>query len=250
MTRNVIIIALWIVLGLALTGHAQVNIEEQRLGRKDAGLAGTIGVTLKLERGNSDLTEIDLNPRAVFRTGRHLVFSLNKLSFVDAAEGSIVNEGFSHLRYNYTVTSRVIAEAFGQIQYNHAQDLARRTLIGGGLRFPIVTRPDFGLAIGVSGMYEYEKLRSGPVAETPRNSDYASFRFVRADLLRVTNTIYVQPAFDDIGDIRVLNDLEIDFALSKWLALTTSGSYRYDSQPPAGIKQYDLSLEHGLKVLF
>jgi len=248
--RNVIVIALGIVLGAALTGRAQVNIEEQRLGLKEAGLAGTAGVTLRLERGNSDLTEIGLAPRAVFRTGRHLVFTLNKLSFVDAAEGSIVNEGFSHLRYNYTVTPRIIAEAFGQIQYNHSQDLARRVLLGGGLRFPIITRPDLGLAVGVSGMYEYEKLRSGLIAETPRNSNYASFRLAHGDLLRIANTLYVQPAFDDIGDVRILDQLEFDVRLSKWLALTTSAGYRYDSRPPAGIKQYDLSLEHGLKVMF
>ena len=235
---------------ITASSQAQVNIENQRLGSNTTGLAGSADLTFKIERGNSELTQIGLTPRAAYRTGRHLVFTLNRLSFIDAAAGSIVNAGFSHLRYNYSMSAKVTFEAFTQIQYDRSQDLSRRSLVGAGLRFPIVGADRFDLAVGTAAMYEYEKLRTGSVHETARNSSYISLHLLSKSGINIGNTVYIQPAFENPDDIRILDQGEIKFVLADWLALTTTASYRYDSQPPDGVKEYDLSIENGISVSF
>ncbi|MBD3331873.1 DUF481 domain-containing protein [candidate division GN15 bacterium] len=201
---------------------------------------------MDLERGNSELTEITTKPQMVVRTGASQWFLLNSYSLTEANEKTVVNEGFSHLRYNYNLTGTTLLEALTQFQYNREQDLQLRTLLGAGLRFEIVRGKRVSVALGITGMSEYEELDGGKIIRTARNSDYVSTRVKLRKHLHLMNTIYVQPAFDDLGDIRVLDELELSVAVSKWLAITLEVEYRYDSEPPAGVKEYDLSIKNGL----
>lgn len=237
---------------VALVGpsYGQVNIENKRMTRDESGIGGSVGLSIELERGNSELTEIITKPQVVVRSGASQWFLLNEYSFTEAGRTTVINEGFSHLRYNYNVTDRVAAEALTQFQYNREQDLQIRSLLGAGLRFELIERERSSLAVGVTGMYEYEELVTGSIIRTARNSDYVAIRVKLRQHLTLSNTIYLQPAFDDVGDIRVLDDLELSVAISKWLAITLEVKYRYDSEPPAGVKEYDLSLKNGLTVSF
>jgi putative salt-induced outer membrane protein YdiY len=239
-----------LVLFTSVSVSAQVNIEDKRLAREQSGLSGSVNFSIDLERGNSELTEIGVKPRLVLRAGRSQWFMLNSYSLVETDEASVVNEGFSHLRYNLSLSDLTVLEALTQYQYNREQDLQLRFLLGAGLRFELIEREKTSLAIGFTGMYEYEELEGGEIIRTPRNSDYVTIRIKRNEYLTLSNTVYVQPAFDDIGDFRVLDDLALTFSLSKWLALTLELSYRYDSEPPEGIKEYDLSLKNGVTVRF
>lgn len=228
----------------------QVNIEDRRMDREKSGFGGTIRVSLDLERGNSDLTEIALKPNFAWRSGRNHWFMLNSLSFVKTDRNGVVDEGFSHLRYNYDLTDRVLLEALAQVQYDREQDLRRRILSGGGLRFELLRRESNLLAVGLTAMYEYEELESGEIIRTPRNSDYIAFHVRGKEYLTLSSTLYVQPAFDDIGDVRVLDNLALTVALARWVSLTHEFGYRYDSRPPEGIRDYDLSMMSGLAVSF
>lgn len=218
--------------------------------RRESGIHGALTLSVDLERGNSELTEITTKPRAVVRAGASQWFLLNSYSLTEANEKTVVNEGFSHLRYNYNLTRTTLLEALTQFQYNREQDLQLRMLLGAGLRFEIVQGARGAVALGVTGMYEYEELEEGKIIRTARNSEYVSTRVKLREHLQLMNTIYVQPAFDDIGDIRVLDELELSVAISKWLAITLEVEYRYDSEPPAGVKEYDLSIKNGLTAKF
>ncbi len=236
---------------LAANVVAQVNVEDQRLERKKTGFSGSVSLSVELERGNSELTEIGFQPQFVYRYFSSQWFMLNSYSFVETRESSVINEGFSHLRYNYDLTPIVVLEALTQVQYNREQDLRDRILLGAGLRFELIKRAPFNLAIGVTGMYEYEELEaSRDIIRTPRNSDYVAVRWRANERVSISNTVYVQPAFDDISDIRVLDNFALTAGLSNWLALTLAVEYRYDSEPPDGIREYDLSLKNGLTVKF
>jgi hypothetical protein len=175
---------------------------------------------------------------------------LNSYSFVETDAVSVVNEGFSHLRYNFGVSDRILIEALIQIQYNHEQRLRTRLLLGSGLRFELLRARDGLLAIGFTGLYEYEELESGKVIKILRNSDYIACRVKRNDHISVSNTLYVQPAFNDSKDVHILNELTLSVELAEWLAMTLEVHYLFDSEPPEGVKQYDLSLKNGLIVSF
>lgn len=246
--REAIILVLILV---SAACYGQVNIEDKRMERESSGFSGSVNLSITLERGNSELTEVVGKPQLIFRAGRSQWLLLNSYSFVETDESSVVNEGFSHLRYNFNISSVVIIEALAQYGFDREQDLDSRLLIGSGLRFVVLEGGNAELALGVTGMYEREELVStGELIETPRNSDYIAVRFAANDIVTLSNTVYVQPAFDDIGDIRVLDNLELSAALSTWLEITLSLEYRYDSEPPDDIKEYDLSLENGLAVRF
>lgn len=246
MLKYVVLLAIALVTSV----NGQVNVEDKRMRLKDSGLDGSINLSLQLERGNSELTEIGFRPRFVYRAGLSQWFMLNSYSFVETDEASVVNEGFTHLRYNYDMTDRLTLEALTQYQYNRSQDLQLRFLLGTGLRIKLMERFGFRLIGGVTGMYEYEELESGATIETPRNSDYFTLHVRASGTMTLRNTLYVQPAMNDFSDVRILDDFEVSVEISSWLALTVAVQYRYDSEPPAGIKEYDLSLENGLTVSF
>ncbi len=235
---------------LATACYGQINIEDKRLARGESGFSGSINLSVELERGNSSLTEIALKPRFNFRADRSQWFMLNSYSLVETDETSVVNEGFSHLRYNFTVTGKILFEALTQVQYNREQDLRLRLLLGGGLRYELIEGNPTSLAFGATGMFEYEELDNGEILRTPRNSNYIALRITSAKKFSLQNTVYVQAAFNNIKDVRVLDNLGLSVAIAQWLALTLEIEYRYDSRPPEGVREYDLSLKNGITVSF
>ena len=239
-----------VILLIAPSVSSQVNVEDRRMSRQQSGLSGSVNLSIELERGNSELTEIGLRPRLVYRSGPSQWFMLNSYSFVETDEASVINEGFSHVRYNYDLTERLVLEALTQFQYNRSQDLRQRFLLGAGVRYELVNRTHTGVIAGATAMFEYEELESREIIRTPRNSDYLTIRLRASGTMTMRNTLYLQPAFDDPGDLRILDDFEMTVAISKWLGLTLALQYRYDSEPPAGIKEYDLSLKNGLTITF
>jgi len=228
----------------------QVNVEDQRLSRDSSGFGGSVNLTVEVERGNSDLTEIGLEPRLAYRAGPSIWFMLNSYTFVETGDQGVVNEGFTHLRYNYALSQTVAAEALAQFQYNREQQLKRRYLLGSGVRLRLVDRKATTLALGFIAMYEYEKLETGEIVENARNSDYIAVRIKVTNTMSLSNTVYLQPLFGNPRDIRVLDNLQASFALKKWLAVTVGIKYLYDSRPPDGVKEYDFSLKNGLMVRF
>jgi len=228
----------------------QVNTEKMRLGLSESGFAGDVDLTYSVTLGNSELTEIGLGPNFIWRIGRNQVFMLNDLNRVYSKDGTIINKGFSHLRYNYDLTDRYIYEFFLQAQYNRTQDLQHRYLVGTGIRIIPLRRESFMAAIGITGMYEDEELSSGETSRIARGSSYIFLKANREDLISFINTIYFQPALDDWDDFRILDEAELSVWVTKNLALTTALSYNYDSEPPEGIKHYDLGIKNGLKFSF
>jgi hypothetical protein len=227
-----------------------VNVEDQRLSQDSSGFGGSVNLSIEIERGNSNLTKIGLEPRFAFRTGNNLWFMLNSYTLVEAEGRGVVNEGFTHLRYNYDLSRSVALEALAQSQYNREQQLERRYLLGGGIRVRLIVGRRTALAVGLIAMYEYEKLETGESVSNVRNSNYIAARVQLNKTMTLSNTIYIQPLFDDLHDVRVLDDLHITFSIAKWLAMTMGVEYQYDSRPPAGVKEYDFSLKNGLAVRF
>lgn len=244
------ILAIMLLLLLAAQASAQVNTEALRLSRRESGLSGNISVSFSIDLGNSNLTEFEMNPDLVWRGGRHRVFSINELTSISTDSGSILNKGFSHLRYNFDPTRKYIPELFLQAQYDHSRKLSQRYLAGGGLRIVAVRAQNFFLAFGITGMYEREELSTGEITNIARASDYVSVKMKKKDLLTYSFTLYVQPAISDIEDVRILFGSELSVAISKRLSLKTELEYLHDSKPPEDTKQYDLSIDNGLRFSF
>jgi hypothetical protein len=238
------------VLLVATSLQAQVNTEKMRVLGLDSGLAGSVGATVSLERGNSDVTEAGATADFAYKVRRSALFWFNQGSWLYEGDKDLVNKGFSHLRYNLQLQPRWVFEAFGQAQYDRSQDLSHRYLIGAGLRFIPVQRTWGLVAVGVTPMFEFERLTTDENLETVRVSSYVSVAASRKGRYAITSTTYVQPSADRLGNIRVLNETELALSITSFLELTTTVNYRYDAEPPVDVKEYDLSLKQGLRVKF
>jgi putative salt-induced outer membrane protein YdiY len=235
---------------LATTAAATVNTESLRQGLDSNGVAAEIAFSYDITKGNSDLLEFGLAPSMVWRYDRHHMFAINNVKVATSDDEDLINKGFLHLRYNLDLNRFLIYELFLQAQYDESQDLTARYLAGTGLRIIALDRSTVMLAAGITGMYEYEELDSGDIEQVGRSSNYISFRGILNDRAAVSATVYIQPRWSDADDIRVYAESNLEAKMSDHIALTTSANYWYDSNPPIGIKEYDLEISGGVKIRF
>lgn len=235
---------------IAASTHAQVNTEKLRLGRTKAGVGGQVGLDYSVELGNTELTEIGLNANFVARTGANLFFWLNDYSRIYSDDDTIKNKGFTHGRYNRDIVSWLIWEGFAQASYSRTADLDERLLAGTGPRFVVVQDTLSLLAVGIAAMYEYEELAHGSTSELIRGSSYISLGWRKPSRFRVSATTYFQPSIKRMADLRVLSEVQLSIELWRALRFDVTVDYAYDSEPPEGVKEYDLAVKNGVNFSF
>jgi len=248
-------------LALALTVspaclRAQVNIERLRTGPSSEGFAGTLALDLSLRAGNVSATLVDGLGRLDWTRGAWGSFLLARgdLGFANGSRYS--NAGLAHARTARRMSEHVSLEAYVQANYDRARRLTSRALAGAGPRITVTRTPHGGLWIGTSAMLEHERWNVDSTDTHPRRvtrvrlSSYVSARAGEKGGAALAATAYVQPALADFGDLRALLDLTVGAPLTTGILLTASLGARYDSRPPAGVKQGDLDLKTGVTVTF
>ena len=248
------------LLPLALaSGHsiAQVNIEALRRDAGSTGFSGALALNLEMHTGNTDLKEIGLEGRLDFDHPRVNTFLLARNDFGWEQGERFADEGLIHLRQHYPLHGRFGIEAFTQYNYDTTYRLDARALAGGGLRFHLVESEVFQLWEGASAFVEHERLSElMPADDHPDNatvvrwSHYLSSRIAVNDRVVSTCTVYFQPLWNEIGDTRVLGELNLEIDLAGPLVLALNFVTRYDSRPPEGVSKLDTVLENGLAVTF
>ncbi|MXZ75083.1 MAG: DUF481 domain-containing protein [Gemmatimonadetes bacterium] len=251
---------LLVLLPLALaSGHsaAQVNIEALRGDTDAAGFSGALALNLEMHTGNTDLKEIGLEGRLDFDHPRVHTFLLARNDFGWEQGERFADEGLIHLRQHYPLHGRFGIEAFTQYNYDTTYRLDARALAGGGLRFHLVESEVFQLWEGASAFVEHERLSElMPTDDHPDNatvvrwSHYLSSRIAVNDRVVSTCTVYFQPLWNEIGDTRILGELNLEIDLAGPLVLALNFVTRYDSRPPEGVSKLDTVLENGLAVTF
>ena len=240
-----------IIFFFALSAAAQINIERQRKALDRNGYGVNLEVFLTMNQGNTDVIKFDNNGSLAYRVNRHLGFLLLSFSMGEKSNERFINKGMGHLRYNYMWKSFLFGEVFNQVEYNEFTLLNFRGLIGSGPRFILVEKDKFNAAMGIALMYEHEELDidagvKEKITRTVRGSSYLSLIILLKEAVVFSNTIYVQPSLEKGEDVRVLNDANLLFNITKKFSFKTSFSLRFDSQPPAGVDKLDLELKNGL----
>jgi hypothetical protein len=234
-----------LLIGATLSG--QVNTESMRR-KAEKPISGEISLTYSITAGNSQLISYGIAPGFAWKKNRHHLFMLNNYQQVKSGDNSIINKGFSHLRYNMEALPRLVGEFFGQIEYNRAQLLDRRFLIGAGIRIPF-DGENFSQAIGFTPMWEYEDADTLGISKIIRLSSYWSLRW-NSETVNFSNTLYAQPDVKNVSDLRLLAEGKITVKWTKSLSFSTSWRYRYDSEPLTTLKNYDMELKNGLEFQF
>lgn len=233
---------------------AQVNTEKLRTSKD--GTTASIDASVSLRKGNSDLFDVASGLRIDHRHGKTYTFFVGQIAYGTNNNTTYSNTSFAHARFNRSLTTVLTGEVYGQLQRDGFTLLELRTLLGVGGRLAYFESEELRLYQGSSVMYEHERLdesRSGDHAariRTARWSNYVSLVGRPSDAVTLNFTVYIQPRFDDFGDVRLVNDSAIEISLSDRLSYTTTLSLRHDSRPPGSIKPTDILIRNGLKIKF
>lgn len=230
-----------------------VNIEKKRKGDKD-GFAGLLGFGFNLTDNGKNIFQFKNVVDLQYRKGSSTLILLNDLSFIRVDDDDLVNSGFQHLRYNYTVkdSSFLTLEAFAQHQYNTLQLMERRFLLGGGPRFRIVDRKKVDFYIATLGMYDYEQKSDSlrTLTETARLASYASISWDIRENLSFKNITYYQPSFTNFNNYRISSETSLSLKISDALSFKIAFQTTYDSHPPEGIQGLFYTWENSLRYDF
>ncbi|MBL1214564.1 MAG: DUF481 domain-containing protein [Ignavibacteriae bacterium] len=236
--------------------YAQVNTEKYRSPQNKHGVAGFISISGDIQTGNTDKIEGNLDGGIDWKIENITTFFIleSEHQWIDGTRFS--NKGLFHIRNVIALTNIISSEVFGQINYDKNILIAKRALIGGGIRYKLIDFKESDITIGSAYMFEHEKydLPANALhekkASVSRWSNYLSAFIKINSILTFGGVIYFQPMFSNFSDHRILNESNLDAALSNDFSLSIDFRLRYDSKPPDGIKGTDTKTSIGIKYQF
>lgn len=257
MKKNLyLILATMLLLTVMLNG--QVNTERFRVDKEGDAFNIKWGLSMALHKGNVDLFRVDSDLNINLFKGNNYLFLVGNIAYGEKNDSMYISKGFIHLRGVRRANKRFMVEAFVQQEFNEFILLKSRTLLGGGLRILLFKREGekSGLAVnaGVGGMWENEKFKESGGAIKKENTsnlkstNYLSINWAINKSVTLGNVSYLQLGFGDEETLRIYSDTSIDVKLSKVLSFHAKLNYRYDSNPPEGIKNEDIQLKNGLTL--
>jgi putative salt-induced outer membrane protein YdiY len=217
-----------------------VNIEKKRKLKGD-GFSGSVGLGFFFLDNASRISNLENALDLQYRKGAHTFILLNDLNLMRVDKSNLVNAGFQHLRYNYTIkdSSFLTFELFAQHQYNTIKMLNRRLLGGAGPRFSIVNKTKTALTIGTLAMYEFEELTDSvhTQRQTGRLGSYMSFRWEILQNLSLSTITYFQPAFANPENFRLSSETNLRLKITDALSFKVGFQANYDSKPPENVQK-------------
>jgi putative salt-induced outer membrane protein YdiY len=236
--KNIMLIIL-ILISKGINGQV-VNIEKKRKASTD-GFQGVIGIGFQLLDNGKKVMQFTNNIDLQYKTGAHTILLINDLSLMTIDDESIVNSGFQHIRYNYTIkdSSFLTLEILGQHQYNPIKLLSQRLIAGIGPRFRLSNTEKAMFYLGSPVLYEYEKLSdiNTSITELIRLDMYASISMQLTKHLKLNSITYYQPDIKRFADFRISSETIFTFKITDKLEFNTGFEATYDSEPPDDIQQ-------------
>lgn len=229
-----------------------VNVEKSR---KEAqpGLQGHIDLNLMLTQNTRQIFEAGSSTLLQYSMNRHTILAINSIGFMRVEGNNLINNGFQHLRYNYTLGDGLTtAEIFTQHQYNSIRLMKRRFLLGGGPRFRIYESDDLGIYIAPLVMYEQELLDEVEETKTDKFKGdlYISLTYALDERINFSHTTYYQPDFAVIKEYRIASETGLELKFGDSFSFLVTYNLLYDSAPPGDIPNLFYTLKNGIKYSF
>lgn len=254
-TLNMKVLSSFFFLVIVFSVRAQVNTENMRRYNAQNGLTHSVYFQYGLLSGNSDVSNISVGYRADWLSNKYYSFAVANYQRGESNGELNVRKGFVHVRTCRNVTDHWLAEAFFQKEFNDFWRLQNRQLGGLGLRLELANRDSSNrvrrlVAVGSGFMREYEKYLK-PLDETVtqwRSTSYLSLLLVISQGISLTSTMYGQIGVQRHSDYRILNESTLSFHIWKNVSFGSTFKYRYDHEPPMGVKRRDLELTNGISI--
>ncbi len=241
---------------VAPRASAQVNAEALRTTLKANPKILSIEGALVGHAGNTQTLTFSGSVFGGIHYGHSVFFAKASADYGAAMDVTNVARWMTHGRYNYEFTERFALEVFAQAQHDRFRRIEVRDLYGVGVRHAFYSDTDSDIFVGTSYMLEHESISTlangggigGENNVWNRNSTYLGLNSKISPLVDGATTTYIQPRFDRPKDYRVLSESWLSVQITKVLSAKVSGSLWYDSEPPIGVKTFDLEVKNGLIV--
>ena len=237
---------------------AQVNIftgETMRQMRLEPGWYNSINLDLTYRTGNTDLLTSRTRFRSDYLSKTYHGFVFGSLQYGRKDNAFFINKGMAHARIIRGLTSHLLLEFFTQKQFNESIRLSDRNLAGGGIRFDLYpSSPKFNIYLGIGAMWEHERIndKTDGVMTTHiiRSTNYINWTGRLAEHVTTSATGYYQFHLRRFRDYRILFEGSLTFQLTTKLAFPLRVNFRYDNEPPIGIRKHDVEIFNGLRYTF
>lgn len=237
----------------------QVNTEIMRKTDLTDGLYNNLTFSLGFIDGNSEILSVKSAYRADYYKNRHYAFLIANYQRATSGDKVTLNKGFVHLRYSYPLNRFLKSEIFTQKEFNEFILIKDRQLFGGGLRFELIKTDTSGgkknhLSVNVGNglMHENEKFNKSEIRNTKiiRSTNYVSSKIQLFEKITWIGIGYYQVNLKKTSDYRILIDSGLGFNITKNFMITMNVNFRYDNEPPADIRKYDIDLTNGVSFNF
>ncbi len=237
---------------------AQVNIftgETLKQMRLESGVYNSIALDLTYRSGNTDLLTTRTRFRSDYLTAAYHAFIFGSLQQGRKDAVFFINKGMAHARIIRNLTQHLLFESFVQKQFNESILLSDRNLVGGGVRFAAHPRDSrFNLYLGIGAMWEHERINdkaSGTITtRVVRSTNYINWTGQLDERVTTSATGYYQVYVRRFQDYRILFEGSLTFQLTTKLSFPLRVNFRYDSEPPTGIRKHDVEIFNGLRYTF
>ena len=248
------------IIQIALMGgvvFCQVNTEAMRNSKDAAGITNSIGFDFGFEKSNQEVLEIAGKYRLdyISKNGMHSFFIIsydNGYEKEKDQKNSIVNKGFSHLRFTKNISNNLYLELFTQYGFNDFLLMKQRKLFGSGLRYKVVDQKKINGFLGVGVMKEDEQydLEINENKSLVRSTNYFTWQVQITDNASLQNTAYYQLDISRSSDNRLLYDGDLNIELNDRLTFKLTLNYRYDSEPHGALGKSYIQLKNGVEFTF
>lgn len=247
---------LLLLLLLSPASHAIVTMESLHTLKPTAGFTGQLDLSLNGSAGSTDQKEYGFATRLQWhQPQRYTNFLLVDGSYAEVNGVKNTEKGFIHARHIQPVTQTLESELFAQAEQNRFARLTLRTLAGGGARLTLLDHPQRGLVLaGLGAFWSREEIDNVyPDAGSEirwRANSYLVAKYRFSPTAQLSNTLYYQPAFEEAGDYRLVEQLGLTVSMNDTVSLTLALDHTYDSRPPIGVDRAQTSYQSSLGISF
>ncbi|MCB1647667.1 MAG: DUF481 domain-containing protein [Pseudomonadales bacterium] len=235
------------------TALAIVDVQDSYSSVLEDGVTNTLGFSFSGASGNDDSSKAEISEHFHWRANATTLMFLASWERGDSNGNDTADNSFAHLRYVRRLTDTFAIESYLQFQQDQFVELQRRRLLGAGVRFELWEQQnDRRLAVGAGLMQEYERY-TGATDETRelRANLYASVSLPLSDGGPVfTLSSYLQPALDDWGNLRTVNNMSLKADIAQAFAVKFSLGYHYNGEPVRGVDKGDFKYATSLEYTF
>lgn len=223
----------------SLKASAIVNTESLLQSFDQPGINGEISAEFKGSSGNNSTSQLAIDAAIGWNSGVNKSILIFGREFGKARQVTNIDSSFIYIKHLHHVNGRFYASFFAQNEQDTFRDIQNRQVFGIGSRAQLHKSHLIELSLMA------EKIESTLANEANRENFrlnlmwYFSHRF--DNKIKVKNTLYYQPSFDDISDVQAINQLGIEFVLLERVNMTLYHKLTHFSEPIGNASSTDTS---------